>query len=40
MWQGGLSVKIMRSAKVAEPFEMLFGVLTQEGPRNHALDGV
>jgi len=35
----GLSVTIMTSAKTAEPIEMLLGLWTRVGPRNHVLDG-
>jgi len=34
-----LSVTIISSAKMAEPIEMLFGLWTPVGPRNHVLDG-
>jgi len=30
----------MSCAKMAEPIEMLFGIWTWVGPRNHVLDGV
>jgi len=29
----------MSPAKTAEPIEMLFGMVTQVGPRNHVFDG-
>jgi len=32
------SVILVSSAKIAEPFEMPFGLRTQVGPRNHVLD--
>jgi len=35
-----LSVTLVSPAKTAEPIEMPFGLRTQVGPGNHALDGV
>jgi len=34
-WSVGLSVIIVSPAKLAESIEMLFGIWTQVGPRNH-----
>ena len=34
----GLSVMIVSLAKTAEPIEILFGLWTQVGPKNHVLD--
>ena len=34
------SVTILSPTRTAEPIEMPFGLRTQVGPRNHALDGV
>jgi len=36
-WSVGLSVMIVSPAKMAEPIEMLFGLRTLVGPRNHIL---
>ena len=38
-WSVGLSVTLVSPAKTAELIEMLFGLRTQVGPRNHVLDG-
>jgi len=38
-WSVCLSVTVMSPTKMAEPIEMLFGLWTQVGPRNHVLDG-
>jgi len=39
-WSVGLSVTLVSPAKMAVPIEMLFGLRTRVGPRNHVLDGV
>ena len=33
------SVTVVSPAKTAEPIEILFGLWTRVGPRNHVLDG-
>jgi len=38
-WSLGLSVTVVGPAKMAEAIEMLFGLRTQVGPRDHVLDG-
>ena len=35
-----LSVAIVSPAKTSEPIEMMFGLWTRAGPRNHVLDEV
>jgi len=39
-WSVCLSVTVVIPAKTAEPIELLFGLRTRVGPRNHVLDGV
>jgi len=41
-WSVSLSVSVttMNCTKMAEPFEMLFGIWTQLGPMNHVLGAV
>ena len=39
-WSVRLSVMIVGTAKMAEPIEMLFGIRTRVGLRNHVLGGV
>ena len=38
-WSVSLSDMTVSSAKVAEPIEMPFGMLTRVGPRNHLPNG-
>jgi len=39
-WSVAQSVTLVSPLKMAEPIEMLFGLRTLDGPRNHVLDGV
>ena len=39
-WSVSQSVMNVSPVKMAEPIKMPFGMQTQVGPRNHALDGV
>jgi len=39
-WYVSRSVVIVNHAKMAEPIEMPFGLLTRVGRGNHVLDGV
>jgi len=36
----GQSVRVVSAGKTAEPIDMMFGLWTRVGPRNHILDGV
>jgi len=38
-WSVGLSVTLVRPAKMAAPIELPFGLRTWVGPGNHVLDG-
>jgi len=39
-WSVCFSVRIVSPAKTAEPVELLLGMWTRVGPRDHVLDGV
>jgi len=38
-WSVGLSLTLVSPAKMAEPIEMPFGLMTRVGPGYHVLDG-